>query len=390
MMKELGFSVPFNAKVAYARGALNTAPETVRSGKLGKGVVESLDALAEKYKDNSGDIRRKKQETTGIGHAVRLLVQLRDFVSVESLLTTFQDMFPPEKNDGGLPNDVVAALMQAYGRDGNYDRVRELWQQAWPANLKRCSKPNGHGIYPTHQHDVTLLVFQMTLTLSAQGDGDALLAMVEDVTGAGFKLTSKTWDLVIQSLARLGHWERAMDFCEVLLMPNWRGWTTSRKALSPEVRQESMSSRVLAPSPEAILTLQGEWFKTRRLAAWSDEVARKLDDMEQKYPLLHHAFIMSSFSDSHAQTVLEGKGKMSQGITKMLSSLPVAELLRMQELLQGGPQNQGKSEKSSDNSTVQDGEEIEEGEREHPAPLRKAEMRQLRAVLRRTLAEKEA
>ena len=388
MMKELGFSVPFNAKVAYAQGALNTAPETVRSGKLGKGVVESLTQLAETYKDNSGDIRRKKQETTGIGQAVRLLVQLRDFVSVELLLTTFQDIFPPDKTEGILPNDVMAALMQAYGRDGNYGRVHELWLQAWPANLKRCSKPNGEGIYPSHQHDITRLVFQMTLTFAAQRDGDGLLEMVEDVTAAGFKLTSKTWDLVIQSLARLGHWERAMDFCETLLMPNWRGWTTSKKTLSPEVRQESMSSRVLAPSPEAILTLQNEWFKTRRLAAWSDEVARKLDDMEQKYPLLHHAFIMSSFSDSHSQTVLEGKGKMSRGITKMLSSLPVAELKRMQDLLQEDLQNrsESKSEKSPDNGAVQKAGD----DGDFSTPLRKAELKQLRAVLRRTLAEKEA
>lgn len=370
IMEDAGMPIPFNVRVAYAQGAVTDAPNTVRDGDIGKDVLASLDALAENYQDNSGDMRQRRQDTASIGQAVKLLVELRDFTKVEMLLTTFEDIFPQYKDGGAMHIDVVAALMLAYDRDGNYGRVHELWRNAWPAILKRSAHPDGEGIYPAHQYDITKLVYRRTKTFAAEHDGDGILKMVEEVTEAGFKLTSGTWDRIIRTLARLGHWERAMVFCEKILMPNWQGWRTVKRDLTKDIRMEKKGSRYLEPTPEAILALQEQWLKTRRLAAWSEDIARKLDVMEQNYPLLHDAFLSSSYGDGQGPNIFRRRGDPAKVVRGLLAPLSVKELRRMQKRLE----KQLKDGKGPGASS---------GARE-----RRSELTELRAALFETLAEK--
>ena len=346
LMEKASIPVPFNAMVAYTQAALKEAPHTVRTPQLGKEIVATLRALVGQQ---SGDIQKRRRGTAYIGRAVQVLVQFRDFASAEELMNLFIELFPQYGESEALPQDVLASLMLAYHRDENYTRVVELWHEAWPKILKRCAIPRQEEgvkaletketketkeivqIYAAHQYDVTRLVFRMAATYRAMGDGEGLLKCVEQVVGAGFKLTSITWDRVIRGLAEMGKWERAMHYCETMLMPGWRGWR-ARKAPLDE-RRETMNTRTLRPTHTAVLLLQKEWLAMRRLAVWSSDVAHRLSLIEQRHPMLYHAFMTSETRDVPGPWIFRGDVDLVKATTELLTPLPVHELRRMAKVL---------------------------------------------------------
>ena len=333
LMEKASIPMSFNAMVAYTQTALKEAPNTMRTPTLGKELVASLRSLV---KQSSGDVRRLKHETSSMGRAVQLLVQFRDFARAEELVNLFIELFPQYGEGEDFPQDVVASLMLAYHRDENYDQVMELWHEVWPKILKRCSVVQGDGeqkgIYPAHQYDVTRIVFRVVATYRAMNDGKGLLECVEQVVAAGFKLTSSTWDRIIRGLAELGQWERGMYWCETMLMPAWRGWNP--KKLRLEERRATTNPQVLQPTPQAILALQKEWLETRRLAVWSADVARKLADMERRYPILHYAFITSHYTDSPGPWIFRGDVDLDKAMSEMLAPLSRSELRKMKKELE--------------------------------------------------------
>lgn len=388
LMKEARIPASFNAQVAYAEGTVRTAPNTLRDHGSGEHLLASLDNQTATPRD----ARRRREETSRLGQAVRILVQLREFDKVEALLTKFEAMFP--QGAEVLPNDVIAAVMMAYFRDGNFARVHELWDKSWPQILKRCSRSEGQGIYPAYEFDVTPIVYHMTCTFAAQGDGNGLLKMVEEVTAAGFKFTSSTWDRIIRSLARLGKWERAMDFCETLLMPNWRGWNSEKiphwRDKNPDKnerrqdeRWELTNTRHLRPTVEAVLALEEQWLKARRLAAWSEETARKLNNMGQSHPLLRNAFLTSHYMDGWGPYIFKGKADLSTAMVTLLSPLTVAELRWMRKSLETRLGEQPVSE-----TLPQDRFQRRPSSGGRPTPLRDSELKLLKQVLSKSLSEK--
>ncbi|KAF4126578.1 pentatricopeptide repeat-containing protein PET309 [Geosmithia morbida] len=384
LMESLTMPVPFNAMVAYTHAALREAPNMRRTPQLGKQIVASLRRLVG---EPGNDVRKLKLETRKIGRAVQLLVMFRDFTSVEELVNLFTDLFPQYKDGGeALPQDVLASLMFAYHRDGSYDSVIELWDQTWPLILKRCSTPDGTGIYPAHQYDVTRLVYRLAETFRAMDDGEGLLACVGQVTSAGFKLTSSTWDRVICGLADMGQWEPAMDWCETILMPEWRGWNPRPKSLS--ARREALNPRALQPTPHAVLALQTEWLEKRRLAAWSADVARRLADVEHRYPILHHAFTTSDYGDVNnpgpeAPWVVRGDLRLDRAITDILTPLPLSELRAMQNSLR---RRERAMHDAAAAETTNPFRVLEDGRRTRA--MLEGELKQLRSVLSQMLSRK--
>lgn len=253
-----------------------------------------------------------------------------------------------------------------------------MWHEAWPKILKRSSKINGEGIYPAHKYDVTRLIFRLSDTYRAIGDGEGLLDTIEQVINAGFELTSSTWERVIRALADLGQWERAMYFCETMLMPTWRGWNPRKAPL--EKRRENMNPRVLQPSQSAVLSLQKEWLETRRLAAWSAEVTRKLADMKQRYPMLHHAFTTSDYSDAHGPWIFSGDVDLAKAISQLLTPLSTEELRAMEKALK----QQLKRDSASGNSPFH----MLGSDMTSTQALQRKELKQLKAVLRETLSDR--
>lgn len=386
LMDKASIPVPFNAMVAYTQTALKEAPNTRRTPTLGKEIVASLRSLVGQP---GGDVRRLKHETSHMGRAVQLLVQFRDFASAEELMNLFIELFPQYGDGEAFPQDVLASLMLAYHRDENYARVIELWHEAWPKILKRCSVVQGDSretssIYPAHQYDVTRVVFRLAATYKAMGDGEGLLDCIEKVVYAGFKLTSSTWDRVIRGLAVLGRWERGMYFCETILMPGWRGWNPKKQPL--EERRAALNPRMLQPTPQAILALQKEWLETRRLAVWSADVARKLVDMEQRYPMLHHAFITSDYTDAPGPWIFRGDVDLDMAMRELLAPLSLSELRRMEKALA----EQFKMEVEAGSSDEQSPFRRFGPEDNSTRALRELELQVLRSVLQTKLTEKSA
>jgi pentatricopeptide repeat-containing protein PET309 len=375
LMEKAKVTIPFNAKVAYAQTSLDSAPDTVRASGLGKEIVESLQALATEYRGGKGDLRRRRRDIMTLGRAVRVLAQLRDFTGIEKLMNIHADMFPQEQNEP-LRQDVTAALMLAYHKDENYEAVHELWKEVWPKLLQRATKLGGGGIYPSHEMDVTQLVFRMAETFRAEGDGDGLLKLVQEVLDAGFKFTSSTWNRVTCYLAELGHFERAMAWYEELLMPQWRGWYPKKQTL--EARREAFNERGLRPTNQAILALQKEWLEMRKLSAWSAAVSRRLNEMEMKYPLLHHAFLTSRSNDVVGPWVIRGDAKLDEAISDLLRHLSRAELRAMEKALVHV------LESSPEDTPFQRATEVDGIS---SATLREAELKRLKSLLEETLAK---
>lgn len=382
LMEKASMPTPFNATVEFALLSLQKTPNSLRTSAMGRQVLTSLQALVNQ---KTGDVRRLKLETRAMGRAVQLLVQFRDFVGTEELMSLFIDLFPEYRESKVLPPDVLTSLMLAYHNEGDYEQVLELWRGVWPRILRQCSTLDGRGIYPSHRYDVTRLVHRLAETYKALGDGDGLLECVERVTAAGFRLTSATWDRVICNLAHLGKWERAMDWCETMLMPEWRGWNRVPKPLSQ--RRLAFNPRLLQPTSRAVLALQREWLEVRRLSAWSVDMARKLVDVEQRYPMLHRAFLTSG-SDKLGVWILRDDLKLSRAIDELLRPLPLEELRAMEKVLK----RQLAAEERADRlDQAADAEEarfrvLNTPERSSRA-LDKSELKLLRSLLLRTLRQ---
>lgn len=382
LMEENSIPVPFNAKVAHSYVSLKAAPNTTRTPAMIKSMVASLRPSDPNAKLNVGDIRRRKQDAANMGRAVLLLTEFRQFVTVGELLTIFTDMFPQYKTGEPMPQDIVSALMLAYHRDENYDRVHEVWRAMWPKILDRYVKLGTNEIYPTHQYDVTMIISRLAQTFAAQKDGDGLAKVVKQVTQVGFKLTSNTWDRVIRCLAQFGQWETAMDWCERLIMPQWRGMNPPKPPLNR--RREQMHPSILHPRKPMIMALQKEWMEARKLGAWSGEMSRKLMDMEEKYPLLHRAFAEMKISDQSDRWVFGSEAELDKAISALLRPLPLAELLRMEKALEKQIKLKQLDAGPDDTHFLRVDEESRT-----PMALQRAELQQLRSVLQTTLSAKQ-
>ncbi|PNY23127.1 Pentatricopeptide repeat-containing protein [Tolypocladium capitatum] len=337
----------FNAQVAVVEAAFRQTPSAKRTRQLGREFVKHLRRMlpapvhsGPEQKDNGssvatapGSLMELRKQTQGIGRAVMLLVELRDFATAEELVNVYAEIFPEYKGEeASFPPEVASALMLGYLKDGRLAQVHKAWAQTWKSVLARGQRPRGGGIYPAHQYDLSRPMGIVAKAFREGDNGRGLLSCVEQVTGAGFKLTRSSWNLVVKYLAEMGHWERAMDWCETMLMPGWRGWNPGARPLQ-EVR-DMKNTRVLQASKAAVFSLQKEWLKLRKLAAWSAQVSHKLKEIEQKHPMLHYAFITTDHEHLPATWVLPKKKSLTRAIKEMLKPLSHAELRAMKRTLE--------------------------------------------------------
>ncbi|UNI13430.1 DNA helicase [Purpureocillium takamizusanense] len=330
-MRQAGQPLSFKAHVALVDAAIRRHPRTMRTRKLGREIVQRLRAMlpvtvargsrdvADEPPTNTPQgLMELRMQTRGIGRAIRLLVELREFATAEELINVYAEVFPKYRGEVAFPPVVAAALMLAYLKDEQFEHVYKMWQQTWASTLARSRRIHG-GIYPAHEYDLDWALNVVVKAYREANDGHGLLDCVKQVTGAGFKLTHNNWNLVVQYLAETGQWEHAMEWCEDMLMPRWRGWTTEASDL--QTRREFKSRRVLVASKATVLSLQKEWIKLRNVAAWSGRISHKLEQIELRCPRLHHAFLTSDFGN------LPGKWTGAR-VEKSLSSA-TRELLRI-------------------------------------------------------------
>ncbi|KAG8422744.1 hypothetical protein J3459_010077 [Metarhizium acridum] len=343
-MRSAGFTVPLNAHVSLVEAAFRRAPSAQNTRALAKDLVEHLYSMLQPTKttvpSGSPDVPSRgtltglvelKRQTNEIGRAIMLLVELRDFVAVERLVTAYLDVFPEFKKQNYFPPNIASALMLGYLKEGKRGQVHDMWQHTLDAALASGKTPEG-AIYPALQYDLARPLNVVAKAYREANDGLGLLNTVEQLTSAGFKLTSTNWNLCIRYLAEMGLWERAMDWCEDHLMSRWRGWMPATKSL--QERRDMKNTRVPAASKATVFSLQKEWLKLRKLAAWSGDISSKLKEIERRHPMLHHAFITTDYEHLPATWVLPRKQSMTKAIKNMLRPLSYDELKAMKKALE--------------------------------------------------------
>ncbi|KAK5998691.1 Pentatricopeptide repeat-containing protein [Cladobotryum mycophilum] len=340
-LERAGQSMNFNTQTALVDAAFQKAPSASRTRQLGKEFVTYLQSLltgspSKQEKDSishvASDLRHLRKQTKNIGQAIRLLVELRDFPTAEKLVDLYASIFRKYKDSEPFPPEVVSALMLGYLKDRKYNQIHTMWGRTWESVLARSKRQNVAGVYPAHQYDLSRPITIVAKAFREQKNGKGLLQCIERITSAGFKLTRSNWNLVIQYLAEMGQWEPAMEWCETMLMPRWRGWTPAKKSL--QERRHMKNTRVLQASKAAVLSLQHQWLKLRKLSAWSPVVSAKLREIERQYPRLHYAFTTADYDN--LTSAWDGSSKMSltKGAAELLKPFSHSELRVMKRSLE--------------------------------------------------------
>ncbi|KAL7937907.1 hypothetical protein V8C35DRAFT_290251 [Trichoderma chlorosporum] len=336
-----GQTMNFNAKVALAEASFRKTPSSNLTRQLGKEFVGHLRSMLireTRERDASAistlpsEIRHLKKQTKSIGRAIKLLVELRDFTTAEEVMNLYSGIFPKRGGSEPFPPEVISALMLGYLKDRKFHQIHKMWDDTWKRVLVRAQHRQAAGIYPVHEYDVSRPMTIVAKTFREENDGKGLLECVQRVTSSGFKLTRNNWNLLIRYLAEMGQWEPAMRWCETMLMPRWRGWNPSKRSL--QERRHLRNTRVLQASNAAVLSLQHQWLKLRKLAAWSAEVSAKLRDIERQYPRLHYAFTNTDFENLSGGWDVDRKESLKRRATEMLRPFSHAELKGMKKTLE--------------------------------------------------------
>ncbi|KAF4471512.1 coxI translation CYA5 [Fusarium albosuccineum] len=331
----------FGALVAMASAAVKRQPGAERSKNLAKEFVEHVRRVVEASKGvsqpvtgasgniNAGNINRLRAESRHFGRAIALLVELRELASVEELMSLFVQIFPQFQSGDQFPPDVVSGLMLALYRDEQYKEIMRFWDKTWTSVLASSQKRTGDGIYVRNEYDLVRVLNIVLRTYKEMNDPQGLSDCIDRVTKAGFKLTRATWYLAIRYLGEMGRWDRAMYWCETMLMPAWRGWASQR---SGKEKRELRNSGLLKAPRSLVYRLQRHWLEMRKMAAWSEDVSRQLSTVEEKYPRLHHAFTTSEMENIPMTYMINGKEVPLRDLDKVLHSMSHQELIKVQQV----------------------------------------------------------
>ncbi|KAH7150088.1 hypothetical protein B0J13DRAFT_498965 [Dactylonectria estremocensis] len=342
---ESNIPVGFNALLSVVESAMRRKPGVERTLKLSKELVEHVRNTVVGSPGEpgrtvaSGSLERmpktraiSRSQSQSIGRAIMVLVELREFGSVEELMTLFHQLFPQFQQNERYPPNVMSALMLAYYRDEDFDKVLELWQKSWGQVLESSKKNGGEGIYAGNEYDLSRELHIVLKVYRDKSDSQGLSDCVDQVTNAGFKMTRATWSLAIRYLAELDQWDRAMYWCETMLMDGWNGWNWTRETYAME-KATTLDTRVLGAPKNIVFRLQQHWLELRRTAAWSVAVSRKLDDVEAKFPRLYYAFTSLDMETMPPSYSVNSTRTPVQNIDEVVRTMSYEELLESKKAL---------------------------------------------------------
>lgn len=345
--------ITFSAWVALVGAAVKRKPDVERTENLGKEFVAYFEKAAAAAKTtresvpdeeveatDSSNLARLKAETKFLGRAINLLTELRDFGSIEELISLFVEIFPEFRSEQ-FPPDVMAALIHALNADQRYREAISLWEKTWESALASSQKRSGDGIMLGAEYSLTRAVHEVATTFKKIDEPELLSKTIDKITAAGFKLTRQNWVRLIRDLSDMGRFERAAYWCEKMLMPGWQGWAPPRRnALLMR------NTRIMKPPNSLLYRLQHKWIEMRKMAAWSADVSRVLSTIEEKCPRLHHAFVTSEIKSMPTAYVVNGKDVSPGELDKVLQSLSYHSLLKVKEALLRDLQKETKREKN--------------------------------------------
>ncbi|KAH7160913.1 hypothetical protein EDB81DRAFT_783508 [Dactylonectria macrodidyma] len=355
--------VGFNALLSVVESAMRRKPGVERTLRLSNELVEQArNTMAGSPGEpgrtvTSGFLARIPKTTAvprslsqSIGRAIMVLVELREFASAEELMTIFRELFPQFQNERYPPN-VMSALMLAYYKDDDFDTVLELWRRSWKQALESSKKGSQEGIYAGHEYDLSRVINLVLRVYRDKDDVQGLSDCIDQVTNAGFKMTRATWSLAVRYLAELDRWDRAMYWCETMLMDGWCGWNWENNGAEKAL---TLNTRVLGAPKNIVFLLQQNWLELRRAAAWSEDVSRKLDHVEAKFPRLYHAFTSLDVDTMppFLKTRTNSDRRPVKKLDKVLRGMSYEELMKTKEALYKQLEKEQQREKSPGIATV--------------------------------------
>ncbi|RDA84132.1 hypothetical protein CP532_0104 [Ophiocordyceps camponoti-leonardi (nom. inval.)] len=348
MLKTRPGPLSFNAQTALAVAAAKKAPSSTQTQDICRALLPALQALvppedgvdsgeteaSEPPRHRVGSLTMLRMKTFSVDRAVKVLVELRNFQLAEELINTYLKIFPQYHDAKLLPPRLASSIMLGYLREKKHRMALTVWSKVWKLAMVRCKDAKSPTVYPAYRYNLTPALHMILTTLQDAQDGNGIVSCVEQVLSVGFRLTRQTWNLVISSMAALGKWERAMNWCETMLMPGWRGWEDERVDLRPnQIVRLLADGHRLCPWKPTVFSLQTEWLKARKLSAWSSEVANRVKQLERNHPMLHYAFITNDATRIPAAWTIPRTQNLTQAIQTMLKPLSYRELKAMKSAL---------------------------------------------------------
>ncbi|KAK0715688.1 hypothetical protein B0H67DRAFT_581296 [Lasiosphaeris hirsuta] len=224
-----------------------------------------------------------------------LLTRMRATAKVDELLEIFCFNFPQMVSSHETPTRLLESIMRADFYDKKYDRARKTWNLVFERACASAKQVLVPGVAPGNRFGLCDACKTMQLVYFAEGNADGLVALINQVTAAGFSLDSKNWNYYVQSLARMNKWKEAFRACEEMLMPNWKGWakvragTNIRKRLPLETRRLGSNPQIPRPISYTLLILSREYLELERKMLWSNEITRLVRTINDDCPLTVNA-----------------------------------------------------------------------------------------------------
>lgn len=337
-MQKANMPVSLAAFLAVVESAAKQKPAVERTANLGKEFVERFRQALTTPRDQIGSTPADGNEAMAVqasgfrnlGRAIALLVQLRHMTTVEELVEVFNEVFPDYKETGQYPVQVVSALMRAHFQDGDADKALELWYKVWEHTLKKNRKKSGDGVFAAAEYELSPTIGTALKAFRQKEDVNGLSNCIDNLVKEGFRITNTNWNLAVRYLAELGRLERAMHWCELMLMPGWQGWTWGRTS---KIRNFFRNTRSLRPQKQLIFRLQQEWLRLRQGAAWDAETSRQLSNIEEKFPRLYQAFETSDVRALQLSDSIDPARQKIRDLDEVIRTIPYDELLKAKEVL---------------------------------------------------------
>lgn len=215
-----------------------------------------------------------------------VFTQMRQTIAVPEILQLWQNS-SPEAAKQEPPLRLLEALMLSAFHDGNYDEVKDLWNEIFDRAIQ-MAHVGAPGTtrdepLPSMRYILNNPLKTMQRMYAAQGDADGLRQVISSVLQAKFRLDSKNWNYYVQFLASMKKFREAFIVCEEQLMPHWFGWQRVRRIVSDaktrlplELRRKGASPRVNRPITHTLLTLTKAYMDLEQMSAWSPEADRLL------------------------------------------------------------------------------------------------------------------
>ncbi|KAM7214118.1 hypothetical protein V8F06_010494 [Rhypophila decipiens] len=238
---------------------------------------------------------------------ILMLIQMRDFASVQDILSLYSLQFPARASEETMPIKLMLDMMLADFHEKKFGRVKEVFNIIL-TRMERAGKqssvlssaaevqdssarPPAGQLAPAFRYELCDALKTMQRLFQETDDAQGLIDMVEDVQRRGFKLDSKNWNIYVQALARMNRWQEAFMACEKELMPAWFGWphirarTPDTKTQLPlELRRLTSYSRVARPITYTMLTLIRVWMDLDKLTLWSSEAEKMMQKIKDTCP----------------------------------------------------------------------------------------------------------